>query len=95
MAVGIFDSINTTNSHNRVLEANFYSCVACRERFVMPQPTGASYKPMIKVQMPLYKTDGVVPTHTGRKIKFPVLRIKEMYRTCKPHISSRFTGSNT
>ena len=32
----------------------------CQERFVIPLPT--FYKPMIKVQMPLYKTDGVVPT---------------------------------
>ena len=59
MAVGIFDSISTTKTHNRVLEVNLYNCVACRERFVIPLPT--FYKPMIKVQMCLYKTDGVNP----------------------------------
>ena len=35
-------------------------------------------------------------TNTGRKNKFPiVLQIKEKYRTCRSHISSRFTGSKT
>ena len=63
MAVGIYDSISTTKNHNRVLEMNLcvYNCVACRERFVIPLPT--FYKPIIEVQMPLYKTDGVVLTH--------------------------------
>ena len=58
MAVGIFDSISTTKTHNRVLEVNLYNRVACRQRFVIPLPT--FYKPMIEVQMRLYKTDSVI-----------------------------------
>ena len=57
IALGIFDSISTTKTHNRILEVNIDNCVACRERFVIPLST--FYKPMIKVQMCLYKTDGV------------------------------------
>ena len=60
MAAGISDSISTTKTHNRILEANLYNRVACQEHFVIPLPT--FYKPMIEGQMPLYKTDGVVPT---------------------------------
>ena len=60
MAVGIFDSISTTKTHNRVLEVNLYNRVACRERFVISLPT--FYKAMIKVQMRLYKSDGVIPS---------------------------------
>ena len=60
MAVGIFDSINTTKTHNRVFEMNLYNRVACRKRFVIPLPT--FYKPIIEVQMRLYKTDGVIPS---------------------------------
>ena len=59
LAVGIFDSISTTKTHNRVLEVNLYNRVACQQRFVIPLPT--FYKPMIEVQMRLYKTDGVIP----------------------------------
>ena len=58
MAVGIFDSISTTKTHNRALEVNLYNRVACRERFMIPVPT--FYKPMIEVQMRLYKSDGVI-----------------------------------
>jgi len=58
LAVGIFDIISTTKTHNRILEVNLYNCVACRQRFVIPLPT--FYKPMIEVQMCLYKTDGVI-----------------------------------
>ena len=61
LAVGIFDSISTTKTHNRVLEVNLYNRIACRQRFVIPLPT--FYKPMIEVQMRLYKTDGVIPSH--------------------------------
>ena len=60
MAVGIFDSINTTKTHNRVFEMNLNNRVACRKRFVIPLPT--FYKPMIEVQMRLYKNDGVIPS---------------------------------
>ena len=59
MAVGIFDNISTTKTHNRILEVKLYNRVACQERFVIPLPT--FYKPMIEVQMHLYKTDGVIP----------------------------------
>ena len=58
MAVGIFDSIGTTKTHNRALEVNLYNRIACRERFMIPLPT--FYKPMIEVQMCLYKSDGVI-----------------------------------
>ena len=61
MAVGIFYSIITTKTHNCILEANLHSRVACWERFLIPLPT--FYKPMIKVQMHLDKTDGVIPSH--------------------------------
>ena len=57
MAIEIFDSTNTTKTQNHVLEANLYKHI-CRERLVIPQPT--FYKPMIKVQIPLYKTGDVV-----------------------------------
>ena len=60
MAVGIFDSISTIKTHNLVLEVNPYNRVACQERFVILKST--FYKPMIEIQMPLYKNDGVVPT---------------------------------
>ena len=59
MAVGIFDSISTTKTHNRVFEVNLYNRVACQQRFVIPLPT--FYKPMIEVQMRLYKSDGAIP----------------------------------
>jgi len=58
LTVGIFDSISTTKTHNRVLEVNLYNRVACQQRFVIPLST--FYKPMIEVQMRLYKTDGVI-----------------------------------
>ena len=58
MAVGIFDSISTTKTHNRILEVNLYNRVACRQRFVIPLPT--FYKPMIEVQKRSYKSDGVI-----------------------------------
>ena len=38
LAVGIFDSSNTTKIHNHVLEANLYKRAKCQERFVTPQP---------------------------------------------------------
>ena len=47
MAVRIFDSISRTKTHNHVLEANLYNCVACQELFVIPLPM--FYKPMIEV----------------------------------------------
>ena len=48
MAVGIFDSISTTKTHNRALEVKR---VAFYDTF---------YTPMIEVQMRLYKTNGVI-----------------------------------
>ena len=61
MLVGIFDSISTTKTHNRILEVNLDNHATLRDCFVSLQPM--FYKPMIKVQMPLYKTDGVVLAH--------------------------------
>jgi len=49
---------NKAIADNRVFEMNLYNRVACRKRFVIPLPT--FYKPMIEVQMRLYKTDGVM-----------------------------------
>ena len=60
MAVGIFDTIITTKTHNHHLEVNLYNHVVRRECFVIPLST--SYKPMIEVQMRLYKIDGVIPS---------------------------------
>ena len=37
---------------------NLYNLVAYQERFMIPLPT--FYKPMIEVQMRLYKSDGVI-----------------------------------
>jgi len=45
LAVGIYDCISTTKTHNRVLEVNLYKRVVC----------------MIEVQMLLYKTDVIPP----------------------------------
>ena len=50
---------STTKIHNRILEVNLYNRVACQERFVIPLPT--FYKPVIEIQMRLYKTDCVIP----------------------------------
>ena len=58
MAVGIFDSISATKTHNRVLEVNLYNRVTCRERFMIPF---AHVHSMIEVHMHLYKTNGVNP----------------------------------
>ena len=60
MAAGIFDSISTTKTHNCILEVNLYNRVAYQEHFVIPLHT--FYKPMIEVQIHLYKTDGVIPS---------------------------------
>ena len=59
LAVGISDSISTTQTHNRISKVNLYNLVACREFFVI---TLLTLKPMIEGQMPLHKTDGVAPT---------------------------------
>jgi len=40
---------------------NLYNGVAYRERFMIPLPT--FYKPMIEVQVRLYKSDGVIHFH--------------------------------
>ena len=68
MAVGIFDSISTTKTHNRVLEVNLYNCVTCRERFMIPLPT--FYNPMIEVQMRLYKSHGVILSFSMHIVAF-------------------------
>ena len=58
LAVRIFDSISITKTHNRILKLNLYNRVMCRERFMILELT--FYKVMIEVQIPLYKTNGVV-----------------------------------
>ena len=58
LAERVFVSINATKTHNHVLEMNLYNRVTCRECFVIPQPTFK--KPMINVQIPLFKTDGMI-----------------------------------
>ena len=51
MAVGILAQPKPT----------IYNRVACQERFAILLPTFYHSKPMIEVQMRLYKTDGVNP----------------------------------
>ena len=51
-------NISTTKTHNHVLEANEDNHATCQEYFVMIKPMFC--KPMIKVQIPLYKCNGVV-----------------------------------
>ena len=36
LVVGIFDSINTTKTHNRILKVNLYNRVTCQEHFINP-----------------------------------------------------------
>ena len=58
MAVGIFYSTSTTKSDNNILEVNLDNHAMCRERFMILATT-FFYKYMVKVQILLYKTDGV------------------------------------
>ena len=50
-----FDSISITKTHNRILEENLDNHATCQEHFVMLQ--SMFYKPINKVQIPLYKTN--------------------------------------
>ena len=63
MAVGIFDSINTTETHNLHFKSKYVQLYSVSKMFC-----DTTYNSMIKIQASLYKTSGVV------SVRLPTIR---------------------